>query len=167
MANTQKKMTKKTTNNEKYLQMIFSMLKKRENLVLSDKKTHFNDTEIRLLSEVLSAKYDGRRLISTQLANLLGVTRSAVSQIVNRLEEQGVVERVADSMDKKIAYIEITDSAMAAYGEDLDFCLDFVGRVVEKFGEDNFKTMYTLFDDFMALVENERWDYGEKISRKR
>ena len=70
---------------EKYLYMVFSLLKKRESIIISDKETHFSNTELRLLFEVLMAKYEGKRLISTQLSKLLGVTRSAVSQIVNRL----------------------------------------------------------------------------------
>ena len=85
--------------------MVFSLLKKREEIIISDKKTRFSNTELRLLFEILTAKYEGKRLISTQLAKRLGVTRSAISQIVNRLEEEGVVRRVADDVDRKIAYI--------------------------------------------------------------
>ena len=72
MANKQKDESVKTTKkSERYLHMLFSFLKKREGIVLSEKMTHFNNTEIRLISEILSAKYEGKRLISTQLANLL------------------------------------------------------------------------------------------------
>ncbi len=141
---------------EKYLYMVFSLLKKRDRIIISDRETHFNNTELRLLFEVLSAKYEDRRLISTQLATILGITRSAVSQIVNRLVEQNVVKRVADDVDKKIAYIEITDEAMAAYREDLRNCQDFIARVMEKFGVDKFDTMFTLLDEFIGALEEEK-----------
>ena len=156
MASKQKNATKKLTKNEKYLGMVFSLMKKRDGTFVSDRKTPFNNTEIRLLNEIISAKYEGRRLISTQLAGLLGVTRSAISQIVNHLEEQGVVRRVPDDVDRKIAYIEITDSMLKEYGEDMKAYLDFVGRVVEKFGEDKFNTMCSLLDEFMEKIENEK-----------
>ena len=141
---------------EKYLYMVFSLLKKRDRIIISDQETHFNNTEIRLLFEVLSAKYEGRRLISTQLAALLGVTRSAVSQIVNHLEKQNVVKRVADDVDKKIAYIEVTEETMAAYKEDLQNCQDFIVRVIEKFGADKFDKMFTLLDEFIEALEAEK-----------
>ena len=147
---------------EKYMYMLFSLMKKREDIVISDKKTQFNSTEIRLLFEILSAKHEGKRLISTRLASLLGITRSAVSQIVNRLEENGVVKRVADDVDRKIAYIEITDETLEIYREDLEKCQDFIERVVQSFGEEKFQTMYTLLNDFTDILEKEKKNYKNK-----
>ena len=148
-------MQKKNTN-EKYLNAVFSMLKKREGIAVSDKKTHFNDTELRLIGEVLSAKHEGKRLISTQLATRLGVTRSAISQIVNRLEETGVVKRVPDAVDRKIAYIEVTEETMDNYREDIKTCGKFIGKVVENFGEEKFNQMCELVEEFMELIETEK-----------
>ena len=142
--------------NEKYLNAVFSMMKKRDGIMVADKKTRFNDTELRLISEVLSAKQGGNRLISTQLATKLGVTRSAISQIVNRLEETGVLKRVPDAVDRKIAYIEITDETLEIYREDLEKCQDFIERVVRNFGEEKFQTMYTLLNDFIEVLEKEK-----------
>ena len=143
-------------NNEKYLQMVFSLLKKRENIILSDIETHFGNTELRLLFEVLTAKYEGKRLISTQLAKILGVTRSAVSQIVDRLEKDGVVQRVADDVDRKIAYIELTEKTLETYEGDLKKCQNFINRVVDRFGKDNFCQMVELFEGFVEAINQEK-----------
>ena len=151
---------------EKYLKELFSLIRKTETLAMADKKTRFNGTEIRLLGEILNAKYIGKRLISTQLAKSLGVTRSAISQIVNRLEKQGVVQRVDDDIDRKIAYIELTEEALEAYGEDLKVYVEYVGKLVEKFGEERFYTMCSLFDEFYQLVEKERVEKLKDKKRK-
>lgn len=168
MAEKQKTATtiKKLSKNERYLNMVFSIFRKRETIVLSDKTTHFNNTELRLIGEVLRAKYEGKRLISTQLATLLGVTRSAVSQIVNRLEKEGVVQRVPDDVDRKIAYIEVTDEMLGLYDEDLNNCISFIGRVVKKFGEDKFNTMYDLVEEFMQMIDDEKEEVEAKKERK-
>jgi DNA-binding MarR family transcriptional regulator len=121
--------------------------------MFNNQKTYFNQTELRLIGEVLSAKNQGKRLISTQIAKLIGVTRSAVSQIVNHLEARGVVKRVADDVDKKIAYIEIADGVLEQYGKDLNSCIDFVTDLIERFGEDRFNTMCDLFNEFVNLIE--------------
>ena len=147
---------RKKNTNEKYLSAVFSILKKREGIVVSGAKTHFNDTELRLIGAVLSAKSEGKRLISTQLATRLGVTRSAISQIVNRLEESGVVKRVPDAVDRKIAYIEVTDETMTNYREDIKTCGKFIGKVVENFGEEKFDQMCGLVEEFMGLIEAEK-----------
>ena len=144
------------SGNEKYLNDLFTMIRKIENLSVVDKNTHFNSTEIRLLGEVLASKYAGKRLISTEIAKLIGVTRSAVSQMVNKMEEKGIVKRVPDDVDRKIAYVEITDEALAFYGEDLKAYVDFAGRVVEKLGEEKFNEMISIFNELFDLIDEER-----------
>ncbi len=139
--------------NEEYLAKIFSILRKRDEIVIVDQKTFFNKTELRLIGEIVSAQTEGERLISTQLAKRLGVTRSAISQIVNRLEARGVVIRVADEKDKKIAYIELSDSIAEKYGEDISCSLQFIGKVVTEFGEDKFNQLYELFVSFIELAK--------------
>lgn len=154
--------TGEKTKNEEYLAKLFSVIRQRENIVISDKKGHFNNTELRLISEVLSAKYENRRLISTQLAKRLGVTRSAVSQIVNRLEERNVVKRVPDDVDRKIAYVEISEGVLDIYGEDMENVLAFVGNLVNEFGEANFNRMCELFESFITLAQKKIKEVKQK-----
>ena len=156
------KTEKRAIGDEKYLNDIFTMMKNMDNLTVADKETHFNSTEIRMLGEILAARYVGKRLISTQLAQLLGITRSAVSQIVNRLEAQGIVKRVADEVDRKIAYVEITEETLETYGEDVKIYANFAGRVVKKFGVEKFNRMCAEFQEFCGLIEKERSNFIAK-----
>ncbi len=151
----QSEQTKKEKQ-KRYLSAVFTLLKKRDGLALTDGRYHFNDTELRLLGEVLSAQIKGERLFSTQLAVRLGVTRSAISQIVNRLEGEGVVKRVAAEKDRKIAYIEGTEETMNKYEEDVRICGEFVYAVVERFGEERFDRMCALLQEFIDEIDSER-----------
>ena len=154
MAQKRKNVTVKRGKGEEYLTKIFTILKKREELVFESKDSHFNNTEIRLLREIVLEGAQGNRLISTQLAKRLGVTRSAVSQIVNSLEARDVVKRVAADDDKKIAYIEIADGVMEKYGQDLTSVLAIVEALVEKFGEEKFNMMFELYNEFTDLTKS-------------
>ena len=159
MKEARQQLTNVTDERKRYLNMVFSMLRKKEQISFSTEKTYFSSTEIRLIGEVLSAEYEGKRLISTRIADLLGITRSAVSQLVNKLEAEGVVKRVPDAVDRKIAYIEVTDKVLEKYGEDLKLCLEFVGNIVDKFGVKRFEEMYTLFTELSELIQKEREGY--------
>ena len=139
--------------NEEYLAKVFALIRSRDEIAFADTKTHFNKTELRLINEVIATNTAGKRVISTQLAKLLGVTRSAVSQIVNRLEGRGIVKRVADDVDRKIAYVEISSDIIQMYGEDIRCMLAFVGSLVAEFGEDNFNKMCQLFEKFSNLAQ--------------
>ena len=151
-----KRVSETKKENERYLYMIFNILKKRDQLIATKKMKNFKSTELRMINEILSAKYEGRRLISTQLATLLGITRSAVSQIVTNLENRGIVKRVADDVDRKIAYVEITDDVLELFKEDWEVMQREVGRLVEKFGTERFETMYMLLNEFVELAEEQK-----------
>ena len=145
-----------------YLVKIFDLMRVKENITINDRNAKFKSTEMRLLSEVLLAKYENKRLISAQLARLLGVTRSAVSQIVNNLEERGVVVRVPDAIDRKIAYVELADGVLESYKEDLEIAREFANDLVKEFGEEKFETMCELYMNFATLV---RQKTGKKANK--
>ena len=148
------KTRKRTNGKDKYFKMLFALSRKMEMISIGNKNTRFNSTEARLIEEIISAKYEGKRLISTQLAKGLGITRSAVSQIVDRLEKQGVVQRVADEIDRKIAYIELTEDAHTLCKNELKVYVARVNELVEKFGAERFDQMCELCNEFCDLVEN-------------
>ncbi len=148
-----KEKSPKERANERYLHDIFMMVRRRDAFIVAQKNSQFSDTELRMLSEILAAKHKGERLISTELANILGVTRSAISQIVNRLEARGVVKRVADDVDRKIAYIEITEDTLKQYETEIKACADYAGKVVEAFGVDKFGTLCAMVDEFCEVAD--------------
>ena len=159
-----KKSEKQKKKIESYLNAVFSVfsaLKKQDSTLLSSARMRFNNTELRLIGEILSAKYEGKRLISTQLATRLGITRSAVSQIVNKLEKDGVLRRVADDVDRKIAYIEILEKTIEDYKTDLDLCREYMACVVEHFGEEKFKQWLQYTQDFITVAELERKNFSK------
>ena len=97
-----------------------------------------------------------KNLTQEQLATKLGVTRSAVSQIVNRLEARGIAKRVPDEVDRKIAYIELTEETLAAYQQDVQTYGAFIGKVVAEFGEEKFEHMCAQLEEFFGLIQKEK-----------
>ena len=132
---------------------IFKMMQAQNGLAIADKNMNFKGTELRMLSEIMAAQYNGKRLISTKIADKLGITRSAVSQIVGKLEKEGVVKRVPDAVDRKIAYIEITEDTLKQYETEIKACADYAGKVVEAFGVDKFGTLCAMVDEFCEVAD--------------
>ena len=97
------------------------------------------------------AEMEGKRMISTQLAKRLGVTRSSVSQMVNRLEKEGIVYRLDDDVDRKIAYIVMTDEAKELAKKELANWTAGLEAVVAQFGEENMDTMLSLLERFIEI----------------
>lgn len=59
----------------------------------------------------------GGRLRMAELASTLVVTRGGVTKIVDRLTEEGLVERVPSTSDRRVIYAQVTDRAKALVRE--------------------------------------------------
>ena len=149
-----------------YLAKLFKLMRLQSNMkLITNGKSRFSETELRLLGEILTASYEGRQLIASRLAELLGITRSAVSQIVNKLEKEGVVCRTPSDSDKKIAYVKISDEALDTYNEELQNSVEYVGGLVSEFGEEKFKQMYKLIEEFVQLAQNNCKKKTKKVGK--
>ena len=131
------------------MQEIYAIGKRLEELKIFHRAMPFNNTEMQMMREIIAAKERGSRVISSGLAKLLGITRSAVSQMVKKLESKGVVRRVPDSRDKKIAYIELSDKARSIYEESRARVNGLLERIVEKLGEEKVEHFITGTNEFI------------------
>ncbi len=146
-----------------YLVKLFQTIKDMEELNLFADTAKLSKTEFRLIREVLLEREKGRGIISSELARRLGITRSAVSQIVTKLEKQGTVQRVASPTDRKIAYICLSDRAMAIFEGQCAHANEIIGGVVEELGEEKMKALIAAYDEFLevfARVRRRRLEEG-------
>ena len=137
---------------ETYLGKIQNMTRTMQNVVFVRGKKSFNNSEMRMLEEIVAADKKGERLISTELADKVGVTRSAISQMVNRLSAKGLVKRVPDDVDKKIAYIELDGKAKEMYLAQRKKIGEVVNKVINDFGVDKANQMIKLVEEFSDSV---------------
>ena len=137
---------------ETYLGKIQNMTRTMQNVVFVRGKKSFNNSEMRMLEEIVAAEKKGERLISTELADKVGVTRSAISQMVNRLSAKGLVKRVPDDVDKKIAYIELDGKAKEMYLAQRKKMGEVVNKVINDFGVDKANQMIKLVEEFSDSV---------------
>jgi DNA-binding MarR family transcriptional regulator len=71
--------------------------------------------------ELICAVIVPGRIRMTDLGRRLHLERSGLSNLVDRLEQRGLVSRVRDSQDRRVTWVELTaegtDAAMSTYGE--------------------------------------------------
>ena len=146
---------------KEYLKKIVGIVKSMEDVTKTGRETPFNSTELRLLKELLMADMEGKKMISVQLAKRLGVTRSSVSQMVNRLEKDGMVYRLADDVDRKIAYIMMTDEAKELTKKELANWTSGLEEVVAQFGEENMDNMLSLLERFIEISNKVKQNEGK------
>ena len=83
-----------------YLIKCFQLMRSMENIDFFAGAHELSRTEFRLLREVILEEEKGKNIISSELARRLGITRSAVSQIVTKMEKDGVVTEANATMER-------------------------------------------------------------------
>ena len=115
-----------------------------------------NKTEKKLILIVCTAKMEDKRVISTQIAKELGVTRSAVSQMVDKLEKLGYICRVASLTDKKIAYVELVPDLQEKYESGILESCRRLENIINRMGRAKFVELFAFADEFLRMAEEEK-----------
>ena len=148
-----------------YLLKLFQTLKEMEDLSLFSDAAKLSGTEFRMIREIVLEWEKGRDIISSELARRLGVTRSAVSQIVTKLEKRDIVKRVASDKDRKIAYVRLSDRCFAIFEEQCKEANAIMERVVGDLGEEKVKLLISVYDEFSAALARARKAQTESGTR--
>lgn len=119
-------------------------------------------TEFRLLREIVLERQNGKQIISADLAKRLGITRSAVSQLVTKLEKKGIVKCVDSITDHKIAYIELSDAALALYEEQSKRANEIAEQVVLHFGEERLEAFIKEYQALSKVLHDLHLVYQSK-----
>ncbi len=139
-----------------YLVKLFKIIKDMESLDLFSDAAKLSKTEFRLIREIVMEGKEGRSIISSELARRLGITRSAVSQVVTKLEQRDVVKRTAAPDDRKIAYIRLSDRSMAIFEEQCKQANTIIEAVVEELGEAKVQKLIADYEEFSAALGRAR-----------
>ena len=139
-----------------YLIKLFKVIKDMESLNLFSDAAKLSKTEFHLVREIVMEGKEGRYIISSELARRLGITRSAVSQVVTKLEQRDVVKRVAAPDDKKIAYICLSDRSTAIFEEQCKQANAIIEHVVSDLGEEKVKKLIADYEEFSEALRRAR-----------
>ena len=137
-----------------YLIKSFELMRSLENVDFFAGVSNLSRTEFHLLREVILEAEKGKNIISSELARRLGITRSAVSQIVTKMEQRGIINRVSSPTDRKIAYICLSESSMAVFEEQCKHANETMKRIVELYGEDKIRTFFNEYVELRKVVDH-------------
>ncbi|MET3851048.1 MarR family transcriptional regulator [Paenibacillus sp. OAE614] len=88
-------------------------------------------SEIYTLAEI--REHEGIHI--TALAELCGVTKGAISQVLKKLEQKGLVTKEKDARNQSRLMLKVTPKGEIAYARHLDYQNQFKNMVVEVLGD--------------------------------
>lgn len=122
---------------------------------LSKKARHYGTPFLLYPSEIHMIDVIGSQneITTTKIAELLGITKGAVSQITSKLLDKGLITKTEQTGSNAV-FISLTESGQAAFKEHRMFhekMLSEIDRITDSFSEETLSAIQVLID----TVENE------------
>lgn len=92
------------------------------------------------VSTMFRLHYRGNCAVS-DIAQQLGVSNAAASQMVDRLEQKGLVDRVLHETDRRVRMVQLTEQGKALLGEGLQARLNWISDLTRMLSPDQQETI--------------------------
>ena len=90
----------------------------------------------------------------TDLSEHLGVSSAAASQMLERLVEEGLIQRLEDPDDRRMKQIILTDKGSHIIKETVNARLDWLEELTEKFSDEEKKQITSTLELIIARAED-------------
>lgn len=92
----------------------------------------------------------------TDISVATEMSKPAVSQMLNSLEDKGMIERIMTKSDRRVVYVRLTEKGRSKMLETTRQMDDLMDEVVEMLGDEDTKELARLFDKLYVILEEIR-----------
>lgn len=141
---------------------IFQIMQKFQKLSLNAKKGgEMTRSEIMMLRVIKMNTGDAEGVTISALSERLEITKPAVSQMINGLEDKGYVDRISTKSDRRMVFVRVTELGEQSLKAAQQNFLKKLNQVFEKLGAQDTKTLLGLLEKLYTIA-SERGLSGDK-----
>lgn len=115
-------------------------------------QTGIPHTEFHILQYLVNHASKDAGVSITELSEHIEVSKPAVSQFVNALEEKGLVERVTTKKDRRVVYVAYTEAGYELVKNMRHVMNARVEAILDKMGDEDAAEFLRLFDKFSLIM---------------
>lgn len=91
----------------------------------------------------------------SELSGFLHATKPATSKMIRNIEEKGLVKRIADDIDRRIVYVNLTSKGKEELSVMKKWADEFLTSVIDRLGINDTKELLRIFNDLQAIMKDE------------
>ena len=88
----------------------------------------------------------------------LKISKPAASQILDHLEDKGVIRRIQLRTDRRSAFVHITEEGKKIFEKERLRLWEATNKMMEKMGEDDARKFVELLKKFHSILESMDWE---------
>jgi MarR family transcriptional regulator, organic hydroperoxide resistance regulator len=94
------------------------------------------------------------RMTQTEIGRRMNVTSSNVTRLIDGLEQDGLVRRIADHSDRRVTYVELTSEGRTVAERIVPAVVQFAMDVAQEFSPEELQTLLALLTRLQTHVES-------------
>lgn len=139
---------------DRYVYLSFSVTKKAESLITEQLGAELTYDQQYMLRYIKNA----HQCTSTELAEVFDVKKSAITAIINRLAEKGLIERTRDEDDRRVVYLTLSKDGEDLFQRTEERVHCTVEKIIRKFEPEeiqNFLETYNKLENVLTEIKAE------------
>jgi DNA-binding MarR family transcriptional regulator len=142
---------------DRYIAVQFSVKKKAETLIKEQMESDLTNDQhytLRYINRVGSCT-------SSELADEFEVNKSAVTAIINRIWEKGLIKRTRDEKDRRVVYLTLTEKGKELFDQTEDRINTLVGSFISSFEQNEIEQFIKTYEKLNQILINKKMQLGE------
>jgi DNA-binding MarR family transcriptional regulator len=142
---------------DRYIAVQFSVKKKAETLIKEQMDSDLTNDQhytLRYINRVGSCT-------SSELADEFEVNKSAVTAIINRIWEKGLIKRTRDEKDRRVVYLTLTEKGKELFDQTEDRINTLVGSFISSFEQNEIEQFIKTYEKLNQILINKKMQLGE------
>lgn len=138
----------------RYIRVSFSVTKKAELLIkdeIGDDLTYDQHYTLRYIKQ-------RNNCTSSELAEVFAVNKSAITAIITRLADKGLIKRTRDETDRRVVYLNLTDNGHALFNQCEQRVQTLVEGFITKFNDEEINNFIETYEKLETLLNDIKED---------
>ena len=133
---------------DRYIDLSFSVHRKGESLIRDQIGSDLTNDQHYILRYISQTK----SCTSSELAEEFDVKKSAITAIINRMWEKGLIQRTRDEKDRRVVYLTLTDKGNQLYANCEERIIKLVESFIKKFDPIEIKQFIETYEKLNQIL---------------
>ncbi|MBS4211497.1 MULTISPECIES: MarR family winged helix-turn-helix transcriptional regulator [Neobacillus] len=137
---------------DRYVNISFQVHKKAEALIKNQLGNELTNDQHYILRYI----HQTGECTSTELAEVFQVNKSAITAIINRMTDRGLIQRTRDEKDRRVVYLTPTQEGVELFQSAQEKVHQLVESIITQFDETEITTFINTYEKLAQILDNKK-----------
>ncbi|WP_423802012.1 MarR family winged helix-turn-helix transcriptional regulator [Neobacillus sp. SAB-20_R2A] len=137
---------------DRYVNISFQVHKKAEALIKNQLGNELTNDQHYILRYI----HQTGECTSTELAEVFQVNKSAITAIINRMTDRGLIQRTRDEKDRRVVYLTLTKEGVELFQSAQEKVHQLVESIITQFDETEITTFIYTYEKLAQILDNKK-----------